>query len=276
MKKCVNLTKYFRSHPHTLCRPPAQGIFNKQLTHSEGAGGGPPPEREGPQRWPLPPFPDGLIIGVCGRLDENEVTKTIFVISQIHIDEIPAVINVRFYADPELQEELKEKRSFLFREEFNNEFRELKAWAVTSHAGWIDLANGMGRLQNVRSYCYVLTREWLETNLSYKTSGSFAFIDESCEARKLLARARAEGLVPLVHWQSRLHVNLGSTITARELYDGYLLDNRQRPCRAPNVVAKCLPSLLDIAKNPRIYKGKNPVADLMLAGKLQLCGLLRC
>ena len=56
--KCINLNKYFRSHPHTLCRPPAQGIFNKQLTHSEGAGGGPPPEREGPQRRFLPPLPD--------------------------------------------------------------------------------------------------------------------------------------------------------------------------------------------------------------------------
>ena len=83
----------------------------------------------------MPPYHEGLIIGVCGRRHSE---RMVFVISQIHIDEIAAVANVVFYADSDLQEDLKEKCPYLFYEEFNNDFCELKAWAVTEHTGWVE------------------------------------------------------------------------------------------------------------------------------------------
>ncbi|RLF12929.1 MAG: hypothetical protein DRJ69_00075, partial [Thermoprotei archaeon] len=79
---------------------------------------------------------------------------------------------------------------------------------------------------------------------------------ESSEANVLLEKARAEKFIPLFHWQSRNHIDMGLRVKANSLTDGYLLDNRKWRSRAPNVVPKCVPSLLDIARNPKQHEGK--------------------
>ncbi|HID29406.1 MAG TPA: hypothetical protein EYP19_05315 [Desulfobacterales bacterium] len=252
MPKHVYLTKYFRSRSSNQSDLSQRyGSYAFKSRHSlkspllRGGGGG-RPDRSGRPPNPPPPFPKGLIIGVCGR---RGFGNAIFVISQIHIDEIAAAANAVFYVDPDLQEELKEKRPYLFYEEFNNEFRELKAWRVTEHTGWTCKPDGTRKLENTKSYCYRFTPNWLESALSFKTNHTYASIDESFEANCLLGKARAEGFVPLFHWQPRGHVDVGSRITPPRLPDGYLLDNRTWRSHG-NVVAKCVPSILDVLLNP--------------------------
>jgi len=276
MPKCVNLTKYFRersrlqsSFKSNSLRDPL--IHLRNYASAAGGGGGRPARNPGRPPTLPPPYPRGLIIGVCGRRHPN---RTIFVISQIHIDEIAAVANAVFHADPDLQEELKEKCPYLFYEEFNNDFRELKAWAVTEHTGWVE-KYGIKRLKKTRSYCYVFTPQWLEANLSYKTTSIFCYIDESSEANNLLEKARAEGFVPLFHWQSRSHIDVEPRITPLMLPDGYLLDNRDPPRRmnGANVIGKCVSSLLDVKREPVRFK-ENPyveyLADVPLPHRLRL------
>lgn len=271
MPKCIRLTKYFRSSNRFGSGQRSLVIHNGMIKrrrngYSLKRGGGGRPARN-PGRPPtLPPYPRGLVIGVCGRR-HAQPERTVFVISQIHLDEIAAVANAVFYADPELQEELKEKRSYLFYEEFNNDFRELKAWTVTEHVGWVE-RRGIKRLEKTKSCCYVFTPQWLEANLSYKTTSTFCYIDESSEANVLLEKARAEKFIPLFHWQSRNHIDTGLRVKANSLTDGYLLDNRKWRSRAPNVVPKCVPSILDVAKNPKQHKG-NPFVKLALSGRIR-------
>ena len=251
MPKCIRLTKYFRSqknvniihynnyYSNTVCL--------RRRASGQGGGGGRPARNSG--RPPtLPPYPRGLVIGVCGRR-HAQPERTVFVISQIHLDEIAAVTNAVFHVDPELLENLKDKCPYLFEKEFNNDFRELKAWAVTEHTGWI-VKCGVKRLAKTKSYCYKFTPEWLEKHLSFRVSRSYAYIDESSEAYTLLERARAEGSTPLFHWQSRNHIDIGPRVKANSLVDGYLLDNRKWHSRIPNVVPKCVPSILDILQRP--------------------------
>jgi hypothetical protein len=206
------------------------------------AGGG-PPIREGPQRRPLPPpYPSGLIIGVCGK--DNPL---VYFLEQDHIDEIPAVAGAVFYATGPLINRLQEKLDFLFKEEFGNKFIEFKGeWIETEHTGHVQLPNGGWKQQSTVSYCYVLTNDWLRNVVGYKGVASLGTVTESDEANELLQTVRGRGLAPLYHWQSRLHVRVGQVITHRELPDGYLLDNRIWHSRIPNVVPKCVPSLLDI------------------------------
>jgi hypothetical protein len=92
------------------------------------------------------------------------------------------------------------------------------------------------------------TNDWLRNVVGYKGVASLGTVTESDEANELLQTVRGRGLAPLYHWQSRLHVRVGQVITHRELPDGYLLDNRIWRSRIPNVVPKCVPSLLDIKK----------------------------
>jgi len=271
MPKCIHLTKYFRSQKNVNIIHYNNYYNNNYYSNTvclrrhasgQGGGGGRPARNSG--RPPtLPPYPAGLVIGVCGR---KRPGRMVFVISQIHIDEIAAVANAVFYADPELQEELKEKRPYLFYEELENDFRELKAWTVTERVGWFE-KHGVKRLRKTKSYCYVLTPQWLEANLSYKTASTFCYIDESSEANSLLEKARAERFVPLFHWQSRNHIDVEPRVKANSLADGYLLDNRKWCSYAPNVVPKCVPSILDVAKNPRQHRG-NPFAKLALSGRI--------
>jgi hypothetical protein len=218
-----------------------------------GAGGG-PPEREGPQGRPLPPpYPEGLIVGVCGR-----GKPLAYLLEQRHIDEIAAEVGVEFHAAAPLIEELQEKLSFLFNEEFGNKFVEFKGeWIETEHTGYVQLPNGGWKHQSTVSYCYVLSNDWLRNVVGYKGVAPFGTVTESDEANELLQTVRGRGLAPLYHWQSRLHVRVGQVITHRELPDGYLLDNRIWRSRIPNVVPKCVPSLLDVKNNPQKYKG-NP------------------
>ena len=223
MPKCIHLTKYFRSqknvniihynnyYSNTVCL--------RRRASGQGGGGGRPARNPG--RPPtLPPYPAGLVIGVCGR---KRPGRMVFLISQIHIDEIAAVANAVFYADPELQGELKEKRPYLFYEELENDFRELKAWTVTEHVGWFE-KHGVKRLRKTKSYCYVLTPQWLEANLSYKTASTFCYIDESSEANSLLEKARAERFVPLFHWQSRNHIDVEPRVKALKTLNLLLRD----------------------------------------------------
>jgi len=229
------------------------------------SGGGRPARNPG--RPPtLPPYPRGLVIGVCGRGNPN---RMVFVISHDHADEIAAVANALYVLSPELLEALQETRPYLFREELNNKFVTIKEWAVTEHIGWFSRPGGGWRQQRTKSYCYKFVPEWLEKYLSFRALRPYTYIDESFEAHVLLEKARAEGSTPLCHWQSRCHVNLDMTITARDLPDGYLIDNRKRPARGLNVVTKRFPSLLDVSLNPRRYRG-NPVADLVLTSKIRL------
>ena len=267
MPKHVYFTKYFRecsrfqsNFKSNSLRNPL--VYSRNYASVAGGGGGRPNRSGRPPT--LPPYPEGLVIGVCGRRHSD---RTVFVISQIHMDEIAAVTDAVFYADPELQEKLKEKRPYLFYEEFNNDFRELKAWAVTEHTGWI-VRHGIKRLVKTKSYCYKFMPEWLEKYLSFRASQSYTYIDESSEAHVFLERARTEDSTPLYHWQSRNHIDIEPRVKANSLTDGYLLDNRKWHSRIQNVVPKCVPSILDIAKNPKQHKG-NPFAKLALSGRIR-------
>ncbi|HID28967.1 MAG TPA: hypothetical protein EYP19_03065 [Desulfobacterales bacterium] len=198
----------------------------------------------------------------------------VFVLPHDHADEIAAIANALYVSSPELLEVLQETRPYLFREELNNKFIIIKEWAVTEHIGWFSRPDGVWQQQRAKSYCYKFVPEWLEKHLSFRALHPYTYIDESFEARVLLEKARAEGSTPLCHWQSRRHVNLDMAITAHDLPDGYLIDNRKKPFRGLNVVTKRFPSLLDVSENPRRYKG-NPVADLVLMGKISLRRLKR-
>ena len=247
--KCTKIVKSFRSFSVS------SATRNPHLKPSRGwgAGGGPPGNREGPQRRPVPPFPRGLLVGVCG-IGEPKVC----LLDQTHIDEIAAVAGIEFHVAPPLMAELQEKRSFLFKEELGNRFVEFKGeWIPTQHSGHIQLPDGREKLRPTFSCCYILTYEWLHKVVGYATPASFGTVTESDEANALLQMVRERGLTPLYHWQSRLHVRVGPVITHRELMDGYLLDNRTWQSKFPNVVPKCVPSLLDVAMNPQRYKG-NP------------------
>ena len=95
------------------------------------------------------------------------------------------------------------------------------------------------------------------------------------EANSLLEKARAEGFVPLFHWQSRNHIDVEPRITPLMLPDGYLLDNRDllRRMNGANVIGKCVPSLLDVKREPVRFK-ENPyvkyLADVPLPRRLRL------
>lgn len=182
------------------------------------------------------PFPANLAFGVCGLGSPQN-----FFISQIHLDELPAVMNATIYAAPLLLEELQEKRAFYLREEFGNKFVEFRGeWVQTQHAAFYELPYGGMRMKYTNSYCYVVE--------------GFGYIDESVEATQLLRKFREKGLTPLYHWQSRKHFNSGYTITHRDLPDGYLLDPRTWESYAPNVIPKCVPSLQDVKENPMRWK----------------------
>ena len=184
-----------------------------------------------------PSFPENVGFGVCGLGSPQA-----FYVSQIHLDELPAVTDATIIAAKPLLQELQEKRSFYFREEFNNKFIEFKGeWVKTQHAAFYELPYGGRKLKYASSYCYIV--------------GVFAYIDESEEGPQLLRKFREKGLVPLYHWQSRNHLNSGYTITHRDLPDGYLLDNKTWRSYAPNVIPKCVPSLEDVKRNPRRWKG---------------------
>ena len=166
-----------------------------------GAGGG-PPVREGPQL--PPPYPGGLIVGVCGRSN-----PLVYLLEQDHIDEIPAEAGAVFYAAGPLISRLQEKLNFLFKEEFGNKFVEFKGeWIETKHTGYVQLPNGGWKQQSTVSYCYVLTNDWLRNVVGYKGVASFGTVTESDEANELLQTVRGRGLAPLYHWQSRLHVRI--------------------------------------------------------------------
>jgi hypothetical protein len=189
-----------------------------------------------------PPYPEGLIVGVCGRSN-----PLVYLLEQDHIDEIPAEAGAVFYAAGPLISRLQEKLNFLFKEEFGNKFVEFKGeWIETKHTGYVQLLDGGWKHQSTVSYCYVLTNDWLRNVVGYKGVASFGTVTESDEANELLQTVRGRGLAPLYHWQSRLHMRVGQVITHRELPDGYLLDNRTWRSMIPNVVPKRVPSLLDI------------------------------
>jgi hypothetical protein len=179
----------------------------------------------------------------------------VYLLEQKHIDEIPAETGIEIHAAAPLIKELQEKMDFLFEEEFGNRFVEFRGeWIETKHTGYVQTHNGW-KLQSTASYCYVLTHDWLRNVVGYKGVASFGTVTESDEANELLQTVRGRGLAPLYHWQSRLHVRVGQAITHRELPDGYLLDNRIWRSRIPNVVPKCVPSLLDVKRDPRRWKG---------------------
>ncbi|MEM2045764.1 MAG: hypothetical protein QXO20_06255 [Candidatus Bathyarchaeia archaeon] len=187
------------------------------------------------------PFPANMAFGVCGLGSPRN-----FFISQIHLDELPAVTGATIYAPPPLLEELQEKRAFYLREEFGNRFVEFKGeWFQTQHAAFYQQPSGNLKLTYANSYCYVIE--------------GFGYIDESVEGPQLLDKLRERGLTPLYHWQPRTHFNSGRTITHRDLPDGYLLDPRTWESYAPNVIPKCVPSVQDVFRNPGRHKG-NPFA----------------
>jgi hypothetical protein len=130
----------------------APAVINR-LEAPCGAGGG-PPEREGPQGRPMPPpYPEGLMVGVCGRSN-----PLVYLLEQDHIDEIPAESGAVFYAAGPLISRLQEKLNFLFKEEFGNKFVEFKGeWIETKHTGYVQLPGGGWKHQSTVSYCYVLT-----------------------------------------------------------------------------------------------------------------------
>jgi len=220
------------------------------------AGGGPPGNQVGPWRRSPPPYPSGLVVGVCGK-----GRPRVCLLDQRHIDEIPAEVGVEFHAAAPLIKELQEEMSFLFKEKFGNRFVEFKGeWVQTKHTGYVQLPNGGWKPRSTVSYCYILTSDWLYSVVGYNSTASFGTITESDDANKLLQMVHERGLAPLYRWQSRLHIRVGQVVTHRELPDGYLLDNRTWQSRFPNVVPKCMPSLLDVATNPQMYKG-NPYIE---------------
>lgn len=189
------------------------------------------------EQFSKPSFPENIAFGVCG-LGNPET----FFVSQIHLDELPAVTGATIYAAPPLMQELREKRPFYMREEFGNKFVEFDGeWVKTQHAAFYELPNGGLKLKYASSYCYIV--------------GAYAYIDESVEGEQLLRKFREKGLAPLYHWQSRNHFNGGYAVTHRDLPDGYLLDNRRWERYAPNVIPKCVPSLQDVKRNPGKWPG---------------------
>lgn len=184
-------SEYAMRNSSTNSRPTPSSMYliplfsqAKHTTFKErnGAGGGPPGKGRAPgTRRPLPPFPRDLAFGVCG-IGRPET----FFISQIHLDELPAVTGVTIYAAPHLLHELQEKRSFYMREEFGNKFIEFEGECYrTWHTTFKTLPNGAKR-ECASSYCYVV--------------GCFGYVDESVEVEELLGKFRERGLVPLYHW----------------------------------------------------------------------------
>lgn len=49
--------------------------------------------------------------------------------------------------------------------------------------------------------------------------------------------------------------NKGHVVTHRDLPDGYLLDNRTWTRYASNIIPKCVPSLQDVKRDPRRWRG---------------------
>ncbi len=254
MPKHVYLTKYFRERSRFQSNFKINSLRNP-LIHlrnyaSAAGGGGGRPNRSG--RPPtLPPYPEGLVIGVCGL-----GSPRIILINHIHDDELAAVAGAVFCGAPPVLEVLQERHPFYFREEFGNRFIEFKGeFFETLHYGYVHLPSGSAmRLMPTPSYCYVLRHDWLAEVLGSAMSYDYGYVDESARAYEILQEFRAKRLMPLYHWQSRLHMNMGPTITARDLPDGYLLDNRKRFSYKPNVIPKCVPSLLDVKENPELYR----------------------
>lgn len=102
-----------------------------------------------------PPYPEGLIIGVCGKGE-----PLVYLLEQTHINELPAVAGAEFHAATLLIKELQEKMDFLFKEKFGNRFVEFKGeWVQTKHTGYVQMPRGGLKHQSTTSYCYILTQD---------------------------------------------------------------------------------------------------------------------
>lgn len=230
MPKCIDILKSIRAEHY--------GGFH------EPPPGAPASTKFPPQR---PPYPEGLVIGVCGVGKPRA-----YLLTQTHLDELPAVTNATFYAAQPLIELLGKERSFLFREEFKNVFVEFRGeFYETAHYGFFERSEGGARLERSPSYCYVLTSMWLTEILNAKIDCNYGYVDEGAKAYETLQEFRAKSLTPLYHWQSRNHIDTGPRLKARDLSDGYLLDNRKKPEQGRNVIRQCVPSLLDVKQDPR-------------------------
>ena len=248
MPKCIRLTKYYHDCSRLQSGSFRNNVYPKTCA-SAGDGGG-RPNHPGRPPNPPPPYPKGLVIGVCGLGSPRVV-----LLNHIHDDELAAVAGTVFCGAPPVLEALQERYPFYFKEEFGNRFVEFKGeFYETVHYGYINLPNGSMQLMPAPSYCYILRRRWLAEILGMLMSYDYGYVDESARAYEILREFRAKRLTPLYHWQSRLHMNVGPTITARDLPDGYLLDNRKQYSHKTNVIPKCVPSLLDVKENPEVHR----------------------
>ncbi|MCW4008569.1 MAG: hypothetical protein NWF09_07785 [Candidatus Bathyarchaeota archaeon] len=175
---------------------------------------------------PASEFFDEWGFGVCGFGKPKK-----WLVTQTHLDEIPAVEGADVYIPAPLIKEFSDKPRLAKWLAANNVHVLDSGWFATYHCGFHPTPNG-AKLAVTPSYCVII-------------DGKYAFIDESSESTVWLQKFRQQQLVPIYHWQSRLHIDVSPRLHPADLPDGYMVDNRVEKQYASNVIPKCVASLAD-------------------------------